>query len=406
MYPKQLGIIADDLTGAMDSSSIYPHLGLSTILEIGSNATADCDVAVINTDSRSDPPEVAAAKVCAASKKLYGRFIFKKIDSTLRGNVNAEVLAISQQIGSSKIIIAPAFPSLGRTTVDGFLLVDGVKVSDSEFGQIQIDPVTESHIPSMLGPDISPMHVGLINTSYLKSSTSVLFNKIQNSIEDILVFDATSQAHLKAICKAASLSKGQWLLCGSGGLARESHHLLPNKLSKKRIVPTFSNDNLLIIVGSNNTRSREQLKMVRNNISVNIINLETENLYRNGGYHEETDRLLCAAGKLAKGPIIISSTFSQYIPDVHETISRILAIFTRKFLKQKDFDGLFITGGDTAMAICNELSVSAIKLHGEMDIGIPFGEMVSGPAHGLTIITKAGGFGKNDAILKVLQAGT
>lgn len=406
MCPKQLGIIADDLTGAMDSSGIYPQLGLNTVLVISSNAHADCDVAVINTDSRSDLPEVAAAKVCAASEKLRGRFIFKKVDSTLRGNVNAEILAISQQIGSSKIIIAPAFPSLGRTTVDGFLLVDGVKVSESEFGQIQIDPVTESHIPSMLSRDPNPIHVGSINTNYLESSTSVLFNTIQNSTEDILVVDTTSQDHLQALCKAASLSKGQWLLCGSGGLARESHHLLPNKLSRKEIAPTFSSDNLLIIVGSNNTRSREQLKMVRDAMNVNTISLETETLYKNGGCLKEIDRLLCAARKLTKGPVIVSSTFSQYIPDVHETISRVLAIFTRKFLQQRKLDGLFIGGGDTATAICDELSVSAIKLRGEIDTGIPFGKIVSGPAHGLTIITKAGGFGNDDAILKVLQSST
>ena len=83
-----------------------------------------------------------------------------------------------------------------------------------------------------------------------------------------------------------------------------------------------------------------------------------------------------------------------------------ITIFTRKFLQQRKLDGLFIGGGDTATAICDELSVSAIKLRGEIDTGIPFGKIVSGPAHGLTIITKAGGFGNDDAILKVFQSST
>ena len=56
MTARTLGIIADDLTGAMDSSGYFASRGLSTIVILNPNSSSlvEADVVVINTNSRAD----------------------------------------------------------------------------------------------------------------------------------------------------------------------------------------------------------------------------------------------------------------------------------------------------------------------------------------------------------------
>jgi len=88
---QKLGIVADDLTGAMDSSGYFAHQGLSTVVILDPNFSSDADVVVINTNSRAEDPGTARKKIKQAVRSLVGRVVYKKIDSTLRGNIGAEL---------------------------------------------------------------------------------------------------------------------------------------------------------------------------------------------------------------------------------------------------------------------------------------------------------------------------
>ena len=65
--------------------------------------------------------------------------------------------------------------------------------------------------------------------------------------------------------------------------------------------------------------------------------------------------------------------------------------------------GLFLSGGDIAVAVCRRLSVSAIRVHGEVEPGIPAGEAIGGQSDGTRVVTKAGGFGTADALVKSIM---
>ena len=45
--------------------------------------------------------------------------VYKKVDSTLRGNVGSELVATMTLLGSKVCIMAAASPDCGRTTVGG-----------------------------------------------------------------------------------------------------------------------------------------------------------------------------------------------------------------------------------------------------------------------------------------------
>ena len=102
----QLGIIADDLTGANDTGVQFARFGARTIVPLDLHDLASlrrrADVLVLSTDSRGESPAVAAhrAKVAAqALKRARVPAVYKKIDSTFRGNIGAELAAKSPPDG-------------------------------------------------------------------------------------------------------------------------------------------------------------------------------------------------------------------------------------------------------------------------------------------------------------------
>ena len=131
--PIRLGLVADDLTGSNDTGVQFAKQGLDTlvILELaGAEAAiagaAEYDVFVINTDSRADDPATARSKARQGARILLDagiEYIYKKIDSTLRGNLGAELEGVMDAAGAKAAFFIPALPALGRTTVGGFHLV-------------------------------------------------------------------------------------------------------------------------------------------------------------------------------------------------------------------------------------------------------------------------------------------
>ena len=65
---------------------------------------------------------------------------------------------------------------------------------------------------------------------------------------------------------------------------------------------------------------------------------------------------------------------------------------------------LVLSGGDTARLLCGALAADAIHLGGEVLPGIPWGRLEGGPADGTTVVTKSGGFGGPDVLLRVVDS--
>ncbi|EKD41033.1 MAG: hypothetical protein ACD_74C00073G0001, partial [uncultured bacterium] len=64
---------------------------------------------------------------------------------------------------------------------------------------------------------------------------------------------------------------------------------------------------------------------------------------------------------------------------------------------------LFLAGGDTALGVLNVLQADRMEIRGEIIEGIVKAQLVGGHWNGLTIVTKAGAFGKEDALEKVVK---
>jgi len=155
--PARLGVIADDLTGANDTGVQFARQGARTIVpldwhNLGSLARR-ADVLVLSTDSRAVSRGVAAQRARVAAQALHkGRIpaIYKKIDSTFRGNVGAELDAILDVYPAPLVLLAPSFPPAGRAVVNGRLTVRGIPVHRTAIGRDPTAPVRQSHLPTLL----------------------------------------------------------------------------------------------------------------------------------------------------------------------------------------------------------------------------------------------------------------
>jgi uncharacterized protein YgbK (DUF1537 family) len=65
--------------------------------------------------------------------------------------------------------------------------------------------------------------------------------------------------------------------------------------------------------------------------------------------------------------------------------------------------GLVLTGGDIAAAVCSALSCGVIDLGGDILPGMPWGRLEGGRISGQMVVTKAGGFGDEDALLAAVR---
>src|SRR3712207_2217190 len=120
-------IIADDLTGAADTGVQLARAGYRAAVAFRGAPVPpaeDLDAVALDTDSRAMPAGFAARRVLEATRAVRGAaLVYKKLDSTLRGPLAAELAAALGASGRGRVVVAPAFPAAGRTTVDGVQLV-------------------------------------------------------------------------------------------------------------------------------------------------------------------------------------------------------------------------------------------------------------------------------------------
>jgi uncharacterized protein YgbK (DUF1537 family) len=153
---RALVALADNLTGALEAGAQFAGRGIASVVTLDAAGCGDYPVVVIDTESRHLTAEEAAARVACCA--LDARVIYKKTDSTLRGNIGAELRALSSKYPEACIAYVPAYPALGRTVKRGCLYVWGTPVHQTEFAADALNPIASSAIADVL-PDHLPCRV-------------------------------------------------------------------------------------------------------------------------------------------------------------------------------------------------------------------------------------------------------
>jgi uncharacterized protein YgbK (DUF1537 family) len=147
--------IADDLTGALEVGAQFAGRGFASLVVTRPDVVAmdDFSVLVIDTETRHLPPSEAyevVSKTATCWRQQKPGLVYKKTDSTLRGNIAAEFRALLDVFPERSLIYAPAYPAMGRTVRDGQLYVGGEPAHRTVFGKDPMDPVRTNDIRMLM----------------------------------------------------------------------------------------------------------------------------------------------------------------------------------------------------------------------------------------------------------------
>lgn len=392
----RLGIVADDLTGAVDTGVQFARWGLRTIVMLGLAPTPDADVVVVTTDSRDEAPEEAFRRARLAAGVIRGRAPYKKIDSTLRGNIGPELDGLLESLGPHRVLVAPAFPSTGRTTVNGIHMVNGVPLAESAFARDPLWPATESSVAAILARQ-SRRSIGHLRLATVEEGPEAAAAMLMEQAAEIVVADATEAVHLRTIAIALGMTGQEWLPCGSAGLAEEWPAALGLQApggAPFRWAPDPRP--VLVVAGSRHRSTARQLLKTSEAGRLEIVEFSPG---------EATEIRSRVEGLLATGRnVAVTTTFSKYQEGRGKEAADELAAQAAPVIERGLVAGVFMTGGDIARALCRRLGAAAIRALGEIQPGVAMSELAGGAHSGFRVVTKAGGFGDELAILQSIDS--
>jgi uncharacterized protein YgbK (DUF1537 family) len=421
----RLAIIADDLSSATDCGAQVVRSGLSVVVplrgySLPTQARAT-QVISVDTDSRSLSPDRAYDKVRAAAQQLVTEgwtHFYKSVDSTLRGNLGAEIEAVLEVVKPDCAIIAPAFPKYGRTTVDGVQYLHDRPLHETEFGTDPTTPVIDADIIRRLA-DGSPRKAGRLTLDQVRAGGMQINSAIHGLLEDgveLVVVDIAEQEDLQRLCLGLSGSQLRVVWVGSTGLAEFvplAFEILSASESPKQALPLDPGP-ALALVGSASETTRAQLDYAQINHGLNIICIDPAQLIQGdvivaaeleqayAGLRAALDSGHDAAlvVKASRDEIAatqqMGATLDLSPAQVAVRIVQGLAYAGSRLVREGRIAGIVATGGDTANALCNALGAQALEILGEVEAGIPIMRVLG--TQTLPLVTKAGGFGSLAAI--------
>jgi uncharacterized protein YgbK (DUF1537 family) len=396
-------IVADDFTGANDTGVQLRRRGIPVSVVFSSALISGEDSCVLDTESRGMPAEDAYRKLESEVKNInFGSFahVMKKVDSTLRGNVGQEAKALDDNFRAELVVFAPSLPDLGRTTVHKIHHLNGTPITKTELARDPKTPVKEDDIQKLFAASFVGENVFHIDIDAIRSGNI--------SFEGSRVFtcDGESNTDLQRIISGAFATKKKILWVGTAALA-------DNLLSINRAIPPA-----LAMVASLSSVTRAQVQyaekqglalvkaplydILEKKLSVEDIAEQAVSLLREGRDTIVLSSSTYSAEEYEKSEDAAKRaglTTEQMSAFTEKTIGEISALI----LERVEISGLFLAGGDTAMAFFDKAGSKGSSIVTEIAVGIPMMRLRGGAHEGLKVVTKAGAFGKEDAIFYALR---
>lgn len=392
-------IVADDLSGAADCAAGCVAGGLRTAVLLDAAAAAhgyDVDVLALDMDSRRLSPQAAAKANAAVLDHCGTVHLYKKIDSTLRGNVAAEVAALQARAGMA--IVAPAFPAAGRTVRDGCVIVHGVALEQTDIWRTE-SLAGRADLPAMLTvAGIKTAHLGLAEIARGVAAVRERLDAHARAGCGAVVCDGLTDDDLRTVAQASVGLCAPHFWVGSAGLSA----FLPDALglacdAQAHAETVRPSGPIVALIGSMSAIAREQLAYLREHAGPLAVFEIPPGALRpalpEAAWRDWHARIGAA---LARGQDVLISV----APDAQASLAdgpRIAAALARLIEPMSErLGGLLATGGETARATLDAFGVPGLRLTGEVRRGLP-SSVTLGPRP-LHVVTKAGAFGEPDAL--------
>lgn len=402
--PQQVFVIGDDLTGSNATGARFARAGLRTISVSGVDrlpCARDADVVVLNVGTRHADADEARAAVRQAAKSVSAAdLLVKRVDTTLRGNVGAEVDALLETLEpSARALVVPAFPDAGRTTVGGLHLVDGVPLAETSAACDPLTPVSSSRVHTILR-QATARTIGHVPLDVVQAGTQAVAQHLAASSEQLMICDATTNAHLSTIAEAAarvrSTQDTRWVSVDSGPFAVRLTIALEIGPGLRALPP------VLAVVGSITETTQDQVLETQQVLGARFVDVTLDEL-------DPQTIASRAADLLSAGTRVVGIRTCRPGPGqpadaaAAARIPAVLAEATSLLLAEHRFGGLYATGGDIAQAATEALRSEGFAIDTEVLPLAVAGQLVGGPHDGLPFATKGGLIGGRTAAVDCLE---
>lgn len=326
----------------------------------------------------------------AVTRRVFGQlaagaaphFVYKKIDSTLRGHVGAELdaaLAVAPWFGAA--LVAPAFPQQGRTLSGGKVLVHGRPGADL---------VALLEAAGLKPALLRPAPVGELVPSIAAALAAGA---------RAIAMDAASDDELALVADALlDPAAPRLLVAGSAGLARAlAAHAAHAVTEPAEDAPTGGP--VLTVVGSFSPASAAQAAQVEQGGDALVLRLAAPQWTQESDAALRRDTLATARTALLQGRHVLFAVAGEVVQPFTRSLVQGVAVATAPLVA--DSAACVLTGGDTARAMLEALGIDCLQVTGELEPGIPIGRAASQGER--RFILKAGGFGDATTLQRIIR---
>jgi uncharacterized protein YgbK (DUF1537 family) len=358
---------ADDLTGALEVGAKFAKAGVTVVARFEPGCDLPSGAVVIDTETRHSRAEDATEQLSTLihGSRLYdAAVIFKKTDSTLRGNIGPELRALADAYPGRAIVFSPAYPQMGRTVRLGHVFIDGQPLEATSFARDALNPVTSSYVPDLITS--FGLHVITHENASCGADPGVVH-----------VFDADTEDDVAAVTRFMDETTPAPVFCGTGSLAG---HLSRKVGMLSEGPPRFRTPvrSAIVVNGSRHGISEQQLRYAE---AMGWPTTTPEYALANGLPNEWTILRLELEGNQNARSVALGT-----------------GGLVRDVVQRLNCDTLVVFGGDTAFGVVEGLGEAMLRSIGELLPGIPVSIVGN-----LNFISKAGGFGPVDVLARIRQ---
>jgi uncharacterized protein YgbK (DUF1537 family) len=402
----ELGVIADDITGACDVAAGVTAAGLSAEVRLGVPDAADTptdECVIVALKSRTAPAATAVGETVAAARVLRGwgaRRIYQKycstFDSTDEGNIGPVADALVEELGGAAASVGtPATPAVGRTMHRGHLFVGDRLLSESSLAHHPLTPMRDPDLVRVLGRQ-TPHRVGSVPTEAVRSGPSAVASQVRRlrdaGVRHVLL-DAIEESDLDAAA-AALVGSSDLLLGGAAGLAVAlARRLSPGAAAAAAPAPE---GRALILSGSASERTRAQVAHFtgpRHDLDVDLLAADLDAAV------EQALAFVQTAGGI---PLVSATADPAVVAAVQERIGReqaaqlveeALARIAVRAVERFGVRRILVAGGETSGAVAAALGVATLRVRRVAAPGVAWTTASDPSGRTLDLCFKSGNFG-------------
>ena len=428
-----IAVIADDLTGANANGALLTSKGFfsATCLDLAGGLALFTEYSAVATSA--DSRLLSAGEAREKVKWAVGLFlkysptlISKRIDSTLRGNVGAEIegalLALDEAAidGQEKAValVVPSYPSSGRITSGGYLVVHGIPLQRSPIAQDAATPVRATSIVDIIAEQ-SDWACGFISLKTILAGSGAIRAEALAQWKRgcrILAFDAVTDDDVADIAEAFRETPFPVVAVDPGPFTAE--------LAARRIAPSgveFT-DRILAVIGSTSDLTRRQIEALRLAHAVHMVRLDCAALLDPAKRAGEIDAAVANIVSAPDTATILGVCTAERAEDVFsmddlskklrmapneisESINTALASIAERILAISELriGGLYTSGGEVTVSTIRQLDGQGFSVRDQVIPLAVYGHLLGGKTPDMSMITKGGFVGDTGSLVQCIE---